>query len=122
MIEKIRFFVRWNGEAIGLMVVFSVSVIAALVIAGLVYSDDEGQDVIGTVTGFGMREDYTGSYRVMNVETGQSRDTISAPYYLNCRVGDEIKLTRIRHWWGHRHLPRSGDGDMCSKQPFSQQS
>ena len=90
-------------------------VVLAVVIAILLILRGPATLEEGTVTGFSFRESDTGSKRVMTIRLRDGQATIRVRSHLDCRIGDTVKVTRVRYLWGFGHGIRVGDAAPCTR-------
>ncbi|MNT54834.1 hypothetical protein D3C72_1920220 [compost metagenome] len=115
---SLKAWISYHAEPLGVAVSFAFGAATILTVFALIIPTGPSARETGIVTGFGLRESETGSYRVMHIAVGSAKDTITAPSHLDCRVGDSVEVTRVKQWWGYRHAIGVAETKPCSRPSF----
>ncbi|RZJ18846.1 MAG: hypothetical protein EON91_03555 [Brevundimonas sp.] len=108
-------WIKYHGEGLGIVITFGASIAMLLIVAALFFFPGPSSKETGVVTGFGMRESETGSYRVMHISFGRFSDTVRARSHLDCRVGDTVTVSRTKYWWGYLHNLGLAQAKPCAR-------
>ena len=98
--SKLAFVAFWLSNNTALLGLLAVALTVAAAGTFLLIPLGPYKQIVGTVEGFGLAEDRTGSYPVANVRLTDRRVAVVLPRAQSCSVGDAIHLQLHRHLWG----------------------
>lgn len=96
-LQRVRFWLSEHGPLLGLVPAIATALLLAAALAPFVLSPTT--PAVGRIEHEGYAESEEGGEPVAVVRVPEGQVTVSLPRATNCRVGDEIRLTRRKLPW-----------------------